>query len=254
MRLRIDELAHRAGTTSRNIRAYQARGLLPPPQLEARTGYYDEEHLRRLEIIDELQRRGFSLEAIRHTLDAWSRGGDLSQLLGFRHVVSAPFTDEEPARFTMGELVERFPEATDDPGVVARAVELELLEPTGDGAFEAPSPMLIEAGAELVRAGVPLTAVFDLVEAVRVDLADVARRFVELARDHIFGPLVEGEAVDEDDAAEALETLRTLRPIALEVVRPFLAQEMRRAIEDALRQFGGQHGADGALGAGREPA
>ena len=28
MRLRIDELAARTGTTSRNIRAYQARGLL----------------------------------------------------------------------------------------------------------------------------------------------------------------------------------------------------------------------------------
>lgn len=29
---RIDELAHAAGTTSRNVRAYRERGLLPPPR------------------------------------------------------------------------------------------------------------------------------------------------------------------------------------------------------------------------------
>src|SRR5688572_32947962 len=95
MKLRIDELAHRAGTTSRNVRAYQARGLLPPPELSGRTGYYSEEHLRRLELIAELQERGFSLEAIRHTLEAWSQGGDLGHLVGFRHILTAPLLEEQ---------------------------------------------------------------------------------------------------------------------------------------------------------------
>ena len=31
---RIDELAREAGTTVRNVRAYQDRGLLPPPRLD----------------------------------------------------------------------------------------------------------------------------------------------------------------------------------------------------------------------------
>ncbi|MFB9386717.1 MerR family transcriptional regulator [Pseudonocardia petroleophila] len=35
---RIDELAHTAGTTVRNIRAYQDRGLLPPPRRVGRVG------------------------------------------------------------------------------------------------------------------------------------------------------------------------------------------------------------------------
>jgi DNA-binding transcriptional MerR regulator len=34
--MKIDELAQRAGTTSRNIRAYQERGLLPPVRVEGR--------------------------------------------------------------------------------------------------------------------------------------------------------------------------------------------------------------------------
>src|SRR5690606_15314816 len=107
MRLRIDELATQAGTTSRNVRAYQQRGLLPPPELEGRTGFYGDEHLQRLRLIDELQQRGFSLEAIRQTLDIWSRGGDLGDLLGFQHLLTAPLTDEQPTTFTLEELIER---------------------------------------------------------------------------------------------------------------------------------------------------
>src|SRR5687768_16761843 len=127
MRLRIDELASRAGTTSRNVRAYQARGLLPPPELEGRTGFYSEEHLRRLELIGELQERGFSLEAIRHTLDAWAQGGDIAHLVGLRNVLTAPATDEQPQRYSVDELVARFPEALEQPELIDRAVEMGLL-------------------------------------------------------------------------------------------------------------------------------
>ncbi len=34
----IDELARETGMTVRNIRAHQSRGLLPPPEVRARTG------------------------------------------------------------------------------------------------------------------------------------------------------------------------------------------------------------------------
>lgn len=48
MRMRIDELAAKTGLTSRNIRAYREKGLLPAPELEGRTGFYTEQHLQRL--------------------------------------------------------------------------------------------------------------------------------------------------------------------------------------------------------------
>src|SRR5437764_215117 len=53
-RLTVDELARNAGITTRNVRAYQERGLLPPPTRVGRVGYYDERHLARLSIIGEL--------------------------------------------------------------------------------------------------------------------------------------------------------------------------------------------------------
>ena len=78
----IDELAHRAGETTRNVRAYQARGLLPRPRLAGRTGVYDSRHLERLATIRRLQRRGFSLAAITELLAAHDRGATLAEVLG----------------------------------------------------------------------------------------------------------------------------------------------------------------------------
>src|ERR1044072_4029183 len=63
--LTVDELARQAGMTVRNVRAHQSRGLLPPPEVRGRTGYYGAEHVARLELIRTLQAHGFNLEAIR---------------------------------------------------------------------------------------------------------------------------------------------------------------------------------------------
>ena len=64
LRLTIGELAEAAGMTVRNVRNHQARGLIGPPELQARTGYYGAEHLERLQLIRAMQAEGFNLEAI----------------------------------------------------------------------------------------------------------------------------------------------------------------------------------------------
>ena len=64
LRLTIGELAEAADMTVRNVRNHQARGLLAPPSLVARTGYYGAEHLERLKLIRAMQAEGFNLEAI----------------------------------------------------------------------------------------------------------------------------------------------------------------------------------------------
>ncbi|HVZ69581.1 MAG TPA: MerR family transcriptional regulator, partial [Rhizomicrobium sp.] len=57
----IDELAREAGTTVRNVRAYQEKGLLPPPEKRGRVGIYGNAHLARLRLISPLLERGYSL-------------------------------------------------------------------------------------------------------------------------------------------------------------------------------------------------
>jgi DNA-binding transcriptional MerR regulator len=253
---RIDELANRAGVTSRTIRAYQARGLLPAPELRGRTGYYADEHLQRLRIIDELQGRGFSLAAIRQTLDTWATGGDLGHLLGFQHLLAAPLLDEEPQQTTLAALLTRFPEAADDPSLLQRAIELGLVEvgtraadvaevvdaesaaeaPPGaeDPAVTIPSPLLLDAGEELGRSGVPLDVVLELVAQLRGDAATIAERFVDLVTDHLLVPLAAG-GDDAPQPADVVRSLERLRPIAVEVLRPFVARAVQEATARKLR-------------------
>src|SRR5918911_4564458 len=96
----VDQLAQRAGTTTRNVRNSQTRGLPPPPRLVGRVGFYDEGHLGRLRLIAQLQDQGFSLAGIAELLRAWEQGLSLADLLGFEEVLTAPWTDEEPAFMT----------------------------------------------------------------------------------------------------------------------------------------------------------
>jgi DNA-binding transcriptional MerR regulator len=80
--LRIEALARAAGVSTRNIRAYQSLGLLAPPTLVGRVGYYGPAHAERLHAIARLQARGFSLAAVRALFDARAAGRTLDELLG----------------------------------------------------------------------------------------------------------------------------------------------------------------------------
>ena len=78
----VDELARRAGSTTRSVRAYQTKGLLPPPRKIGRIAYYGPEHLARLHLIERLLSRGFLLSAIGDLLRASEQGSGLDGLLG----------------------------------------------------------------------------------------------------------------------------------------------------------------------------
>ncbi|MEX2553994.1 MAG: MerR family transcriptional regulator, partial [Actinomycetota bacterium] len=90
-KMTIDELARQGGTTTRNVRAYQTRGVLDPPEVIGRVGYYSEDHLTRLKLISSLQQRGFGLQAINDLLSAWGSGASLSDVLGFSEALMAPW-------------------------------------------------------------------------------------------------------------------------------------------------------------------
>jgi DNA-binding transcriptional MerR regulator len=99
----IDQLAQTTGLTVRNVRSYQSRGLIPPPEVQGRVGYYGAEHLARLQLIREMQAQGFNLAAIAHVLEQARGSGE--EVLGFTRSLMAPFETETP------EVVERSPGA-----------------------------------------------------------------------------------------------------------------------------------------------
>src|SRR5947199_6299572 len=92
--------------TVRNIRAHQSRGLLQPPEIEGRTGYYGPEHVARIELIAEMQADGFNLAAIKRLIGDTPRGSE-REMLGFKRALMAPWEDEEPEFITNEDLVER---------------------------------------------------------------------------------------------------------------------------------------------------
>src|SRR4051794_31829699 len=152
--LTIDELAAQVGMTVRNVRAHQSRGLLPPPQIRGRTGYYGPEHVARLELVRDLQAEGFNLEAIRRVLERTS-ATSVSDVLGFTRAVAEPFSDEEPEIVDVAEFRARWGDQL-TPKLARRAVELGLVRPIDDRHAEVLSPRLRRASEELADLGVPL--------------------------------------------------------------------------------------------------
>src|ERR1700722_16693673 len=105
----IEQLAAEVGMSVRNIRNHHSRGLLAPPEVRARIGYYDSGHVERLRLIQDLQADGFNPAAIERLLSG--SGGLAAKLIGLRAAVTAPFDPESPEIVTGEELLERFGEA-----------------------------------------------------------------------------------------------------------------------------------------------
>ena len=229
MAYRVDELAREAGTTVRNVRAYQDRGLLPPPRREGRAGIYSDAHLSRLRLIGRLLERGYSLANIDELLSGWEQGQDLRQLLGLEAAITGPFSEEVATWVTLTDLVELFG-AMAEPDLLLRAVDLGLLVHEGGERFRVPSPRLLHAGAELIAAGVPLAAVLDHLVALRADVDRIALRFVDLVTTHVFGD----DAPAPADVPRLADVVQRLRPLAEMVVDAELARALEETAHDRL--------------------
>jgi DNA-binding transcriptional MerR regulator len=72
--MRIGELAARAGTTTRALRYYESRGLLPARRDELGHRAYDERDLRLLQQIRTLRDFGFDLEETRPFVECLRAG------------------------------------------------------------------------------------------------------------------------------------------------------------------------------------
>jgi DNA-binding transcriptional MerR regulator len=103
--LTIEELAAASGMTVRNIRAHQARGLVAPPEVRMRVGYYGPEHIAALRLIRELQDDGFNLAAIKQLLSDAERTEE--RFTRFRASLTPPADAEQPQTFTAARRRDR---------------------------------------------------------------------------------------------------------------------------------------------------
>jgi DNA-binding transcriptional MerR regulator len=242
--LTIDELARQAGMTVRNVRAYQSRGLIPPPELRGRTGYYKPEHVARLELIKDLQAEGFNLEAIKRILDR-ARGDSIAEVLDFTRAVAAPFGDERPRMGDARAFAERWGEQL-TPELVGRIERLGLVRPLGDGRYEVRSPRLERAAQELADLGVPLATAVEVIATLKRHAEAIARAYVDLFLDHVWRPF-EQDGEPADQWARVREALDRLRPLAgeslLATFQIVMTETVERALESELSRLAEPAGA-----------
>jgi DNA-binding transcriptional MerR regulator len=230
----IENLSLRSGVTTRNIRAYQSRGLLPPPVSRpgARSGFYTQEHLARLRLVSRLQDRGFSLAGIADLLEALVAGKSVEQVLGIESALIESAEDQSRL-VSERELRGLLPEGIDRDAAITRALALGLLD-RHERKYRIRNPRMFQLGADAVRAGVPMDALLDELVRLRADLHQVALRFVGLFAGHILSPFIEAGSPKEEVPA-IVERMKVLRALGVEATDALMRQAIADEIEAVTR-------------------
>jgi DNA-binding transcriptional MerR regulator len=229
----VDELARRAGMTVRNVRAHQSRGLLQPPEVRGRTGYYGARHLARLELIKELQAEGFNLEAIRRIIENAPQATS-QEALDFTRSLTAAFSEEQPEIISADELAEPWGDQA-SPEMVEHVIKLGFVRDLGDGRYEVRSPRLRKASEELLTLGVPLETAIDVLKTLRRHSESVAKAYAKLFVDNVWRPFEEAGEGDRD-WSEVSETFERLRPLAATSLLAAFQLVMAETVEGTLER------------------
>jgi DNA-binding transcriptional MerR regulator len=228
--LTIDELAQQTGMTVRNIRAHQSRGLLPAPVVKGRIGYYDDRHIARLDLIQQLQAGGFNLTAIQRLVERAEQTGD--DIGNLRNLVLTPFTEEQTEVVNLRDLAEQVGVEMDSR-LLKQAIELGFVVPLGDDRYEVLSPTILRAGVQAVQLGVPMEELFNVFKKVNHHTRAIAEAFTKMVDDGIVRP-EEREGLPPESFPRVVEAIEGLRPLAAEVVLAGFKVNMDDAAEEAF--------------------
>jgi len=230
----IGELAERTGMTVRNIRAHQTRGLLPPPVVHGRTGYYNEEHVARIELTRELQAEGLNLEAIRRMGE--SVNGAAAEVHNLTRTLRAPFEEEAPEIVELVELAELWKKEVEEGRgfeMLERGEKLGTIRSLPDGKVEVISPRMMNAAAALADVGMSPDAVLAVAEKLRRNADEIAQLFTDLFLEQVWKPFDEAGRPD-GDWPKVRETLERTRPLGADVLMGVFQIAIAEATDKAL--------------------
>jgi DNA-binding transcriptional MerR regulator len=236
--LTIDDLAREVGLSVRNLRSHQARGLLPPPEVRGRVGYYGPEHVERVRLIQELQGEGLKLDGIKRLLEESGAAG--AGLLRVKHAADAFEEGEGSEVVSVAELGERFGVGADALKLVDRAVKLGVLVPLGGDLYEVPSPTLLGAAESVVKRGISLAHALDLVEELQRHSRSVSEKFVKQFLADVWKPFSDAGMPEAQwsEVADSMDELRPLAALALTTVfRRTLSDEVESTFAEITRRL-----------------
>jgi DNA-binding transcriptional MerR regulator len=217
----INEIAERAGMTPRNIRAYQSRGLLFPPEIRGRVAHYSGAHLARLQLILSLQREGFTLAAIKRLIESPS---SYSAIVADRRRRFREGSSDISATVPVPEerikaLLPDLPDDLTDTGLAWRDVDGQLVSHT----------VLVAVGRLLATQGVSL----EVISRLQRDAARAASDIGAMLHEH----LTEHLRPDDDGRLTDLARVAVqLSATAFEIA--FLEAATRALPTDVAREVG----------------
>jgi DNA-binding transcriptional MerR regulator len=227
---RIDDLARLAGTTTRNIRVYRDRGLLPPPLRVGRIALFNDTHLTRLRLITSMLDRGYTIAHVREMLSAWEEGRNLGDVLGLESAIVGTWTTEKPQTMPLVEA-ERL---VNDARAFERLLALQVIRVDGEQATIT-RPKLIEAFNEIRGYGISTDKLIDLHEQILPKIDEISDMLVRAGAEHVMHRIKPGEALPADaEIAELITMLVRFRTQAVATVTATLASSIESTIESLV--------------------
>ena len=219
----------------RNIRSHQARGLLAPPEVRTRVGYYGPEHVAQLRLIRDLQEEGFNLQGIKRLLE--DSHGTAERLLKVRQSITAPLDDRPAETMTAVELGRRFNlEPKEGRELLANAIKLGILIPLGGDNYEAPNPSILAVADEAVKSGIPLRAAIEVIAEITRHSEAVSRSFVKLFIREVWRPFAQAD-MPAERWPQIEDAIERLRPAATEALMTIFQRTLSSQIDGAFKEI-----------------
>ena len=230
--LTIDDLAAETGTSSRSIRYYQTRGLLPPPRVKGRQGFYDQRHVERLGLIAELQEEGLNLQAIGWLLGQGG-GVDSDELRRLKRAVLDGWVSEDPVEISEKDLAKAMAIRSWEQESAERAEALGLMERVDADTFRILLPSVIAAGTELAEMGLSPDRLLDVLEEMRTAASEVADAYVRVFDEAVLAPW-DARGRPESEWQSIRELVDRIRPMAGEALLSVFRQVMADVIAERM--------------------
>ena len=229
--LTIDQLAERSGVTVRTIRFWAGRGLLPPPELRGRTGFYGVDHLARLELVSELSALGFTLAAIEGHLERLPHSTGAGEL-ALQRALLTPWVPEQVEEIDRAELDRRAGRALADADVDA-LVGLGVIEPVDGGRLRLHGPGTLSGGLAVLDSGLPVDVWRRAHRIIEQHTTALAEDLMKIFQDEVLQPYRDrGRPADE--RTRLAEAFSQLKPITVRGVVTAFGRAVNRAIRDRI--------------------
>lgn len=229
---RIDDLARLGGTTTRNVRVYRDRGLLPPPRRVGRIALYNDTHLTRLRLITSMLDRGYTIAHVKEMIGAWEQGKDLGDILGLESAIAGSWTTEQPETMPRAEAEQRI----GDPPAMRRLVALGVIRLNeADALATITRPKLIDAFNEVRGYGIAIDKLIDLYEQSLPHIDAISQMLVRAGAEHVLTRIQPGAPLPADtEIAELIGMLVRFRTQAVASVTATLASSIESTIESMV--------------------